>query len=439
MKNLLFVTYYFPPAGGPGVQRVLKFIQYLPEFGWNPIVLVPDNPQYQAYDHSLVEQVPDSLAVYRAPIWEPHAMYKRFLGNGKQNAIDVNVIKSEQQHRSLKEQIAEFIRATLFIPDARIGWKIPAVAKAHDLVRAHNIQAVVSSSPPYTCSLIAQAVQRHCSIPWVADFRDPWTNFLTTPKRWWLPAMIDRAMEQRGFRSANAVECAWQGIIDDALAKYPFLPREKFHHIPNGFDATDFPPNYASHSQTTERWPKTYPVSMNGRRNPRSLFSALEILAQRGVLSPEDVEIVVVGRWGNDVDEMMNHTVFAPSIRRVGYLPRHESIAHLFRADVLLLIVDEAKESEHIVPGKVYEYIGTHKPVLAIGPEDSAIAELLRETQAGAIAHQENLYALAHILETWYTAYREKRAMTQPNTQAIARYERRESAKMLAELLNAVL
>ncbi len=439
MKNCLFVTYYFPPAGGPGVQRVLKHIQYLPEFGWNPIVLIPSAPQYQAYDHSLMAGIPSGCIVEHAPIWEPHTLYKRFMGKRTHESIDVNVIKKDDQTRTFKEAFAEFVRASLFIPDARIGWRLPAVQKARALVRQYDIQAVVSSSPPYTCSLIAHDIKKKCGIPWVAEFRDPWTNFLTTPKRWWLPAMIDRAMERTVFHAANAVECAWQGIIEDALTKYPELPRKKFHHIPNGFDAVDFAEYAQQDSVPNDCFTLTYTGSMYGRRNPQALLSALELLVERGVLTPSDVRFVVVGRWGHDVDAMMTASSFAESIVRVGYVPHKESIAELFRADVLVLIVDEAKESEHIVPGKVYEYIGTQKPVLAIGPERSAIGDLLRETQAGLIAHQSDITALANAVETMYRAWCAKAEITHPDINAIMRYERRSSAKMLAELLDGVL
>ena len=433
MKYVLVIAYYFPPSGGPGVQRVLKHIQYLREFGWMPVVLTVSDGDFPARDESLLNKIPSDVHVERVQIFEPYAAYRRFMGRDASTPIDVNVIKKEDQRRSWKERIAEWVRATFFIPDARIAWLRTAVPAGRKLIKQFNIQAVYSSSPPYTASLIGRRLHRAAHLPWVAGLRDPWTDFLTTPERWWLPAMIDRMMEHRVLRDADFVECAWEGIKQDALRKYPHLPAEKFIHVPNGYDSSDFPG--AAYGRS-EKFVLTYTGSMYGRRNPRSLFDAIQELIDEGKVDPRKLHLRFVGRFGDEVKAMFNSASFSDRIEEIGYVPHAESIAYLMQSDALLLVVDEAKESEAIVPGKVYEYIGVRRPVLAVAPDNSAIAQLLNETRAGRSAHQSDIVGIKQIFLELYTQWQAGENMYHGIESEITRYERRESARQLAGLLD---
>lgn len=440
MKNVLIIAYYFPPSGGPGVQRVLKHIQYLRDFGWNPIVLTVSNGDFPARDESLLAKIPHDIIVERTHIYEPYDAYRFLMGQKKGMPIDVNVIKNDHQKRSFKEHIAEVIRATFFIPDARIGWLPTAIPKALELIEQHGISAIYNSSPPYTTSLIARQLKRKTGLHWVAGFRDPWTEFLTSPKRWFLPAWIDRQLERSVFTEADAIECAWIGIIKDAIRKFPELPDSKFHHVPNGYDSTDYPSSEEIDTTLAinDAFVLTYTGSMYGRRNPSSLFSALELLISKNLIDSKKIHLRFIGRFGNEVHEMFNATSFSSSIEVIGYVPHEQSISYLLVSDALLLIVDEAKESEEIVPGKVYEYIGSMKPVIAIAPSKGAIADLMHETQAGGIAHQSDIEGIANILVKMFQAYQEGKPLANPNVDIIKRYERRESTRTLAQLLDGL-
>lgn len=436
MKKLLIVAYYFPPSGGPGVQRVLKNVRYLPEFGWEPIVLTVSNGQFPARDESLLEQVPETTTVIRTKIFEPYDIYRMFTGRKKGEAVDVNTIKKEGQKTTFKERVAEFIRATFFIPDARVGWLFSARKKALEIIDKYGVEAVYSSSPPYTCSLIARYAQRKRNIPWIAGFRDPWTGFISTPKRWFLPASIDRRMEHSVFRGADFVECAWQGIIKDALEKYPDLDRSKFKHVPNGYDSNDFPDAVNAEN---EKFTITYTGSLYGRRNPDSLFKAIKQLIENNKIKPDDFHLRFVGRFGSEVMEMFEKSGFRESIETVSYVPHHESIRYLMKSDALLLIVDESKESEEIVPGKVYEYVGVKRPILAIAPVESAIADLMQETKSGVVAHQSEINKIAKIFYEYYLNWKNKGSGFEPDEKAVNKYERKEAARTLSELLNSLV
>lgn len=435
MNNFLVVAYYFPPSGGPGVQRVLKHIKYIRQFGWQPIVLTVENGQFPARDESLIAEIPDDVIVRRTKIYEPYDIYRFFTGKKPGTPIDVNTIKKEDQSLNFKERISEFIRATFFIPDARIGWLLTAKKEALKIINEYNCKAIYSSSPPYTCSLIARYAKRKTNLPWVAGLRDPWTGFISAPKRWFLPAIIDRSLEKSVFEESNFVECAWEGIIKDAFNKYPSLDKDKFIHVPNGFDSEDFPDvDY----KRNEKFTLTYTGSMYGRRNPLALLTAIEKLLSDNKISANDFKLKFIGRFGNEVLEMFDNCSFKQNIEIIGYIPHKDSIAHLMTSDALLLVVDESKESEEIVPGKVYEYIGVQRPILAIAPTNGAIARLIYDTNSGKVAHQTEISTISDIFLGFINLWKSNSTIINPNLELIQQFERKNAAKKLAELLNSV-
>lgn len=433
MKNLLIIAYYFPPSGGPGVQRVLKHIKYLPEFGWNPIVYTVKDAQYPAYDYSLLKEIPENVKVYRGKIFEPYNVYRKIVGIKSTDPVDVNVIKKENQKLSWKEKLSEFIRATFFIPDARMFWIFSGRKELKQILKENKIDAIYNSSPPYTTAIIAKRIKKILQVPWIAGFRDPWTGFISSPKRWLIPRLIDKHLEKSVFQKADKVECAWIGIIKDAIGKYPVLDASKFHHIPNGYDSEDYP---KINWNGNDRFTITYTGSMYGRRNPSALFQAIEKLLNENLIKKDDFIIKFIGRFGREVNEMIENTSFRDSIEVINYLPHQESLIELLKSDALLLIVDESKESEEIVPGKVYEYIGTKKPILTIAPTNGAIAQLMQETGLGLVAHQSEQDKIASNFLSLFRIYKNEEENLRIDNAAIAKYERRESAKQLSFLLD---
>ncbi len=438
-KYVLVVTYYFPPAGGPGVQRVLKFLKYLGEFGWTPIVLVPENPEYPAQDESLLKELPADLIVRRAPIFEPYDLYRKFTGKQAGVPIDVNVNKEAGAKRSMSEKVAEFIRATIFIPDARIGWLLSAVKEGRQILKEYPVRAIYSSSPPYTPSLVARRLHRISKIPWVAGFRDPWTGFLSTPERWAIPRAIDRSLEKSVFTEANLVEVAWNGITRDIRGKYPELPTEKFIHIPNGFDGADFPePDITKRAvlSKNEKCTITYSGSLYGPRNPRSFLQAVEMLIVRKKIDPEKMRLRFVGRFGAPIHDMLDAPAVRPMIEKIEYVAHARAVELLLDSDALLLIVDDVASVSEIVPGKVYEYLGAARPIMAIAPPEGAIGDLLRETNAGETVRQSDMEGQARIIKRIYDDWLNGESSFAMKLDTISQYERREATRKLAGLFD---
>ena len=432
MKKVLIITYYFPPSGGPGVQRVLKFVKYLPEFGWEPVVLTVQDGDYPARDESLLREIPPSLKVFRTPILEPYGLYRSITGKKPGTAVDVNNIPKKGERKTFAEGIAEFIRATFFIPDARIGWLFTAVKEAKRIIEAEHVDTIYSSSPPYTCAVIARNVHRATGIPWVAGFRDPWTGFLSTPNRWFLPKMLDAYLERSCFEEATRVEVAWRGILLDLHKKYPNVPLDKVVLLPNGFDSADFPTT-AFHRN--DKFTVTYTGSMYGVRNPRTFLQAVSNLIAVGKIDSKKIRLNFIGRFGGEILDMFHEPSVAECIELFPYLPHSESIAHLMTSDALLLIVDEYAGGEEIVPGKVFEYIGARRPIIGIAHE-GAIAELLRSTGTGSVARNDDVPAIESIILEYYSDYLYNKPSFSPDVNTVTQFERKEITKRLAQLFD---
>lgn len=434
MKRVLIVTYYFPPSGGPGVQRVLKFTKYLREFGWQPVVLTVKDADYPARDESLLAEIPADVAVHRTRILEPYDLYRKLTGRKAGTPVDVNTIPKPGQRLSAGERIAECIRATFFIPDARIGWYRQAVREGGRIIRGEKIDAIYSSSPPYTCSVIARALKRKSGVPWVAGFRDPWRGFLSAPRRWFLPDAIDRRFERGTFAECDAMEVAWKGILKDFTAKYPDIPSGKCHHLPNGFDSADFPEPAAPRN---DRFTVTYTGSMYGKRNPETFLRAVRKGVEEGRVDPSRILLQFIGRFGAEVRAMFDDTVLRDAILVREYLPHGESIRALCASDALLMIVDDFTGNEEIVPGKVFEYLGARRPVIALAPE-GAVAELIRETGSGAVAPSADIDGIGKIFVDYFNGWKRGEIPVAEDADSIRRYERRAVTGRLAEILDGV-
>jgi hypothetical protein len=435
LKTVLIIAYYFPPSGGPGVQRVLKFSKYLYEFGWRPVVLTVKNGDYPARDESLLKEIPDFVKVYRSKIFEPYNLYRKITGKKPGAPVDVNTIPKKGEKRKLSEKIAEFIRATFFIPDARIGWYLYAVKMGKQIIKNEKIDLIYSSSPPYTCSVIARRLQKNSKIPWVAGFRDPWRGFLSTPNRWFIPAMIDRYLEKNCFKECSALEAAWNGIILDFKDKYPDIDITKCHHLPNGFDSSDYPlVDYVKN----EKFTVTYTGSMYGKRNPETFLKAVEELVSESKIDKNKIRLRFVGRVGNEVLKMFENETLKGSFDIIGYLPHSESIKLILQSEALLMVVDDYKGNEEIVPGKVFEYLGAKRPIITIAPE-GAVGELITATNSGMIAKSDDIIRIKEIFLKYYNDFFSGNLFINQNEYEVNKYERRGVARQLAEIFNLII
>lgn len=423
------------------MQRVLKFVKYLPQFGFEPIVLTVENGDYPALDKSLLCAVPKNAKVIRTKIFEPYHIYRKLTGKKAGVAVDVENIPSGRK-KGLSESFAEFIRSTFFIPDARVGWLPYAVPTAEDIIKKEKVDIIYSSSPPYTTALIAKRLKKKAGMPWVMGLRDPWTGFISAPKRWFLPAAVDKRMEKNSVDCADAVEVAWEGIGKDLIGKYREIDPSKIVHIPNGYDSEDYPEVPPSKE---EKFRITYTGSLYGRRNPRTLLDAVKALKRSGEISIDKFRVTFAGRFGSEVREMFSEPELGGMIEVKEYLPHEESIKLLLQSDLLVLIVDESELSNEIVPGKVFEYIGARKPIIAFAPEGAA-AEIIRKTGTGIVVPQNDVVKAKSVVLSFYKdlistqpSSTNSKEFFDPKEDVIKEFERKEATKKLSSLFTEII
>jgi glycosyltransferase involved in cell wall biosynthesis len=433
-RKVLIISYYFPPSGGAGVQRVLKLVKYLPEFGWQPIVLtVDEEADFPARDPSLLAEIPAATPVHRTRIFEPYGLYRKWTGKSKSDAIDI-MTNASGTGGSTAEKISRWVRATFFIPDARRFWKRPALAEAEKILLNGPVDLILSSAPPYTCHLIGMALHERHRIPWIADFRDSWVGWLSAPIRWRLPDRIDRGLERRVLSRADGLVSVSNGVMNDLMSRNSEIPRDKWRLIPNGFDAADFEGMATGASEGRFIW--TYSGSLYGKRNPAAFLGALESLfAER-----PDYRLKMLFRFVGRLDPL-----YLDAFRRLGdafehipYVPHRESLGYLLNSSALLLIIDEAAAAASIVTGKIYEYLASRKPILALAPEGDA-ADLIRGLNAGRVASPGDAEGVKAVMKEWMESWLAGRPIPHASVEAVRPFERRTQAGEMAAFFEEIV
>lgn len=436
-KKVLLIAYYFPPSGGAGVQRTLKFIKYLPSTGWEPVVLTARDADYPAYDESLLAELPPALSIYRSYIPEPYQLYRKLTGRQMREAVDIATLSRDaQQQKQFSERLAEWIRGCFFIPDARVGWLPFAVAVGLKAIKQQQIDVIYSSAPPYTCHLIGYWLKKLTARPWVADFRDSWVGWLSSAKRPALPDRFDRYLEHSVLKSADRILTVSNGIAQDLGRRHPELLDDRWIWLSNGYDGADFDGVMASPPHDKMRI--TYTGSLYGHRNPETLLQALaELLIDLPELK-QRLQLTFVGRIGGFIEQMLRQPLFQGLVEIVPYVPHQQSIQYLLNSHLLLLIIDDAPANKGILTGKLFEYLGAGKPILALAPEGDA-AQLIRETNAGVVVHPSSVPQIKQALLEFYGRWKNGSLNAlQADSDKIQSFDRRELTRRLGEVLDEV-
>ncbi|MFH1160629.1 MAG: glycosyltransferase [bacterium] len=431
MKRALIITYYWPPSGGAGVQRWLKFVKYFRDFGWEPVLYIPEKPEYPETDLSLQKDIPQNLTILKQPIWEPYTVYKRFIGRKKEEKINAAFL-SEKKQNPILENIAVWIRGNFFIPDARKFWINPSVKYLNRYLMEHPVDVLISTGPPHSLHLIALRVSRRQHVPWLADFRDPWTNidFYKDLKLTRKSDQKHRQLEQAVLRSASAVT-----VISDTMASdFNLIFPRKYDVITNGFDTEDIPAGPPP--EPDRKFSIAHIGTLVSTRNPVSLWSALSTLVKTTPGFREDLEIKLVGKIDHTVSESLETSGLTGFLNRIPYLPHDQVITCQRQSQVLLLIINDTPNAKMILTGKFFEYLAAQRPILSLGPPDGDAAKILQETGAGFIAgHGDQATLQEHIL-TYYNRF--KKGTLQAESRNIGSYSRKELTQKLVDVLNRI-
>lgn len=430
MKRVLLLTYYFPPAGGPGVQRPLKFVRYLRQAGWEPVVLTVAGGAFPATDASLAADVPPGVTVERTPALDPFGLYARLTGQGAAASVKVGSVADAQ---GWKERLAQWIRANLFLPDARVGWLPYAIPAARRLLATHGIDAVMTTGPPHSCHLAGWALQRLTGCPWLADFRDPWTdiNYYHELPHTALARRVDAGLERMVLRAAGQVVTVsphWAQLLQQKTPAAPVAV------IQNGFDPADMPVDVAPRRDVCY---VTHVGSLYASRNPQALWQALQRLDAAGAAPA--LRVRLVGTVAPDVQAAIEGHGVAHRVEHVPYQPHAEALALLCESAAALLVIEAFPQDEGVITGKLYEYVGTGRPVVGVGPPDGDAAALLRATGAGRLWGRGDVPALEASLHRVYEAWAAGQPLTGAAPEAAAPYTRAAQTHRLGALLDRLV
>lgn len=428
-KKVLIITYYWPPGGGAGVQRWLKFVKYLNEFGWQPVVYTPENGEMPVYDASLEADIPAGTQVIRTPIWEPYDFYKKLVGAGKGEKINTGFL-TERKRPGFKEKLAVWLRGNLFIPDARKFWIKPSIVFLNKWLKENRVDAIVSTGPPHSMHLIAHAVATGNKIPWLADFRDPWTN-IDYYKDLMLTGWADRKhhkLEKKVVTDAAKVVVVGRTMQQEFENKYG----RKVDVITNGFDTEDIVPDGSAASG------KNFVIAHVGTlvrsRNPENLWKAVSEMVRDNAELKSVLSIRLTGKVDLAVRNSIESSGLTPYVSYIDYLPHDRVAREQQSASVLLLILNDTPNAKGILTGKLFEYLASGRPVLCIGPEDGDAAAIISETHSGVTCGFDDGEKIKQTLLKFY--HDSKSGVSLPERTGIEKYSRKSLTSELAVVLD---
>ncbi len=423
-KKVLIICYYWPPAGGPGVQRWLKFVKYLPEFGVEPIVYCPENPSYPILDESLVGQIPKSITVLKQPIKEPYAIANLFSKKSSKKISSGVIPKAKKQ--SWIEKLMLYVRGNYYIPDARKNWVKPSVLFLSNYIKAHQIETIITTGPPHSLHLIGLQLKELLNIKWIADFRDPWTTI-----GYHKVLKLTKSSETKHLALETQVLNSTDQIIVTS------------HHTKNEFQAKTNQPiavitnGYDSHSVRVEGKDKEFTLSHIGsllsERNPKILWNVMSELIHENEAFSHAFRLNLIGVVSDDVLESIYKYGLRDYVNVIGYVSHDEAIAYQMKSQVLLLIEIDSEDTKAIIPGKVFEYLISETPILAFGPKDSDIEQIIKTTKTGVYFNYQQKQALKTKFLEYFELYQNSNLKV--NAIGLQSFHRKSLTKQLVNLI----
>ncbi|HEX5625590.1 MAG TPA: glycosyltransferase [Saprospiraceae bacterium] len=426
MKRVLIITYYWPPSGGSGVQRWLYFSKYLRKYGWEPVIFTVSNGEYPYLDEGLQKHVPENLEVIRRPVWEPYSWYK--LLSGHKGKVDPTIM-AENKKGSLMKKLLLWVRGNVFIPDARMFWIVPSIKYLSAYLQAHPVDLIVSTGPPHSAQLIARKLKRRLRIPWLADFRDPWTQIyffdqlkLSGPAKW-----MHKRLEASVLREADRVVTVSREC-QTGLEQCSGRPVEV---ITNGYEPFELP----EIRKQDDKWIMLYSGVLSLDRNPSVFWKSLETFLERHPVYKDRFELQLIGNIDKAIVDQLrvgglkDHFQFMPS------MPHAKLQHYLARADLLLMI--GVPHHKGVITGKFFEYLFLRKPIVSISPDGSDVEPILEETGSGDHADFEDADRQGLILENAFLQLQHGNLRSKADK--IGPYSRESLTGQMAALFDALM
>ena len=398
MKKVLIIAYYWPPAGGPGVQRWLKFVKYLPDFDIEPIVYVPENATYPIIDQDLINHVNKNVTVLKQPIKEPYKLASIF-SKKSTTTISSGIIKAEKR-QSFVEKMLLYVRGNFFIPDARVGWVNPSVDYLSNYIKTNAVDVIITTGPPHSMHLIGLELQKRFAVKWIADFRDPWTSigYHKELKLTDKSAQKHKDLERLVLTKADTV------ITTSFTTKQEFaeITQKPIHIITNGYDIETI-----EKPALDTKFTINHIGSLLSKRNPHILWQALNEILQENDQFRSDFQLQLIGKVSSEIIDTIKDFKLDNYLNVLGYVSHTEALKYQRSSQVLLLIEIDSFETIGIIPGKLFEYMAAERPILAIGPKQSDVEKIIKDTNAGKYFNYDNLQEVKQYLLDCYEKYQQ--------------------------------
>ena len=436
MKRVLIISYYWPPTGGSGVQRWVKFAKYLPLEGWQPVIYTPENPEQLAIDESLAAEIPAEVEVIKTRIVEPYEIYKKLLrksGHSKE-AVEVNPVNA--QNKSFLQKVAMWVRGNLFRPDPRCMWIGPSVRFLKKYLKEHPVDLIVSTAPPQSMHLIGRRLALETGLPWIADFRDPWTKIfyfkhlsMTHGTERWHKKMEKKVLDD------TSVVVAVSPLVQQ---EFQAMTSTRVELITNGFDECDFAaePCHEAEGGSDNEFCVTHTGLFAADGNPTVLWEVLAEKCASDNAFRKALKIKLIGKTDESILTALNEAGLSECVKNIGYLPHSEAVEQQRNASLLILPLRKEPEYKAVLPGKLFEYLASRRPVLGIGQKDGAMAMILNETKTGVVLDWEDREAIACHIDSCWEKHLTGKLVT--DGADISQFTRRSLTKRMAQLFDSL-
>lgn len=439
MKRVLIITYYWPPSGGSGVQRWVKFAKYLPKEGWQPVIYTPENPELTTIDKTLAAEIPPEAEIVKTRIFEPYGIYRKLMGKGSSTDLktltsagsdgnEVNPVNGGK--KSWKQKLSLYIRGNFFIPDPRIMWVRPSVKFLKSYLKDHPVDAIVSTGPPQSMHLIGLKLSQATGLPWLADFRDPWTKIFYFKHL----ELTPKSEAKHQDLEKKVVDGATRVIAVSPMVKKDFeaITSTPVELITNGFDEEDFNDPF----EADDYFNITHTGLFASDGDPEILWKVLSGKCRENKEFQKLLRIRLVGKTDQEIVNSIEAAGLGSNLVNLGYQSHEVAVREQRNASVLILPLRKEPEYEAVLPGKLFEYLASRRPILGIGQTDGAMAQVVRSTGSGIVYNWDDEEKIRQWIDFSWDEFKNNELLD--NASDISMYSRRRLTKRLAALLEEI-
>lgn len=431
MKKVLIITYYWPPSGGIGVLRCLKFVKYLRNFDWEPIVYTVSNPQYPYIDETNFKDIPENITVLKHKIIEPFTVYRKLSGKKDKKSIS-NVVFVRAEKQNFIDKFSIWLRGNFFIPDARSMWIGPSVRFLSEYIKNNRIDAILTDGPPHTNTVIGCKLSEKFNIPWLADFQDPWTQ-VDYYKLFKITKWADkrhRKMEQKVFKIAKKITIAsptWAKDLEKIGAK-------NVSPIFYAYDEDDFP---KEDTEPSDKYTVVHAGLLGFDRFPETFLKVLYDLKNEDNNFGIDLSISFAGEVDFSIVCEIEKLNLKENFILYGNISRPEALKLVLSSHILLLPLNKADNAMGRIPGKLFEYIRARRPILCLGPDGSDVSKIIKETKSGSSFEYDDYEGIKLFMQKHYKLFKENRNLLEESD--IFKYDAKYQTSIVASYLDEII